>query len=817
MLKQLLLFNFLFSLPLLLWSQNESGILRGTIRDAKTQEPIPFAIVQILGTEPLVGTTSDIDGNYRVATKPGTYNIKFSMVGYTLLVKYNIVLTSGNVNEVSVVLSEAEIITDVVTCTDNKQKRASVAKIETPLSIQSLGAEEIKSNPGGNFDISRVIQVLPGVGGTAGSVGGFRNDIVIRGGAPNENVYYLDGIEIPVINHFSTQGSAGGPVGILNVSFIEDVTLSSSAFEAKYDNALASVFQFKQKEGSKERIQGNVRLSGTELAVTTEGPINKKTTFLASARRSYLQLLFELIGLPIRPNYWDFQTKVTHRFTNKTSISVIGVGAIDEFAFAEPKNPSADAEYIARSQPFIEQWNYTAGVSLKHSLKNGVLNVALSRNSFQNNLDRFEDKRFNDESARLLRGRSNETENKLRADITQFFGGWKVSYGIVTQQVNITNSLFNKFRKPITDSNGVQLQPGATINFNTDLSMVRYGAFGQVGKSFLNNRLSVSAGLRTDMNNFTNSGNNAGKTLSPRVSASYLLNDKWTVSGSVGTYYKLPIYTALSFKDSSGNYLNKSAEYIRSTHYVAGLEYSPALSTRFTLEGFYKVYGNYPVSVRDGISLANQGGDFGAIGNEALISNGKGRTYGFEFYFQQKLVKNLFAVFSYTFVRSEFSGLDGKYVASAWDNRHLISALFGYKLKRNWELGLKYRFAGGAPFTPFDETASRLNYLSTGTGVLNFSQLNSQRLASFNQLDIRVDKKYNFKRVTLDLFLDIQNVVAFAAPSFPRYAFKRTDDNSGFATTDGNAIQADGSNAIPVILPNDPGRPLPTIGFILEF
>ena len=137
--------------------------------------------------------------------------------------------------------------------------------------------------------------------------------------------------------------------------------------------------------------------------------------------------------------------------------------------------------------------------------------------------------------------------------------------------------------------------------------------------------------------------------------------------------------------------------------------------------------------------------------------------------------------------------------------------------KGNWELGLKYRFAGGAPFTPFDETASRLNYLSTGTGVLNFSQLNSQRLASFNQLDIRVDKKYNFKRVTLDLFLDIQNVIPFAAPAFPRYAFKRTDDNSGFATTDGRAIQADGSNAVPIILPNDPSRPLPTIGFILEF
>jgi TonB-dependent Receptor Plug Domain len=142
-----------------------------------------------------------------------------------------------------------------------------------------------------------VIQALPGVSGTAGSVGGFRNDIIIRGGAPNENVYYIDGIEIPVINHFATQGSAGGPTGILNVSFLEDVKLSSSAFDARFDNALSSVFQFRQRTGNPNKVQGNVRLSATELAGTFEGPLSKNTTFLASARRSYLQLLFKAIDI----------------------------------------------------------------------------------------------------------------------------------------------------------------------------------------------------------------------------------------------------------------------------------------------------------------------------------------------------------------------------------------------------------------------------------------------------------------------------------------------------------------------------------------
>ncbi|MFV7869537.1 hypothetical protein, partial [Enterococcus faecium] len=155
--------------------------------------------------------------------------------------------------------------------------------------------------------------------------------------------------------HFQTQGSAGGPQGILNVSFIEDVKLSSSAFDAKYDNALSSVFQFKQRNGNPNKFQGNVRLSATEVATTFEGPLakNKKTTFLASIRRSYLQLLFSAIDLPIRPNYWDFQTKITHQLDKKTTLSYIGIGVIDEFSFAKIKNATPEKLYVLNSNAII--------------------------------------------------------------------------------------------------------------------------------------------------------------------------------------------------------------------------------------------------------------------------------------------------------------------------------------------------------------------------------------------------------------------------------------------------------------------------------
>lgn len=791
----------------------QTGNIRGTVKDKNTQETIIGAIVQLENSQ--LGVTSDLEGNFKITNVPvGSYNVKASLIGYQAITKFNVNVTSGNDQVVNF-----EIIADnkqlkEVEITFDKGKSASAADMITPLSVQSLTTEEIRSNPGGNFDISRVIQVLPGVAGAAST--GFRNDIIIRGGAPNENVYYLDGIEIPVINHFQTQGASGGPAGILNVSFIEDVKLSSSAFDAKFDNALASVFQFKQREGNPERVSGNIRLSSSELSTTFEGPLSKKTNYLVSARRSYLQLLFELIDLPIRPNYWDFQYKVTHKINAKTTITAIGVGAIDEFSLSTPKVSSAENAFLLNSTPSINQWNYTVGFTLKRLIKNGFVNVALSRNMFDNKIDRFENKDIGNETARILKINSQEIENKFRLDINKFVNNWKFSYGVVGQYVKFNNLLFNRIRKSEVLPSG-QILPAVEVNYESNIEFYKFGAFAQAAKRFLNDKLLISAGLRSDGNTFMNDGANLLNTLSPRLSVSLALSSKLNLNASVGDYYKIPTYTLLGFKNNNGDLVNKDTKYIRSTHYVTGFEYRPKESMRFTLEGFFKQYRNYPVSVVDGISLANLGGGFDVVGNEAVRSNGNGETYGFEFYYQQKLIKRTFAVFSYTYVRSKFSGADGKLVASAWDNRHLFSALFGYKLKRGWEIGAKFRFAGGTPFTPFDTAASRFSFATSGQGVLDFSRLNTERLINFSQFDIRVDKKFYFKKSTLDLYIDIQNLLRALSPALPNYTFKRNADNSGFETTDGQALTPDGSNGIPVILLDQSPLAFPGIGFIFEF
>jgi hypothetical protein len=792
-----------------------NGTILGTVIDKNTEAPLPFVKVFVEGTN--YGTSTEFDGSYKLEIPTGTYTLRASFSGYDIVFKYNIELNSGNAQTINFEMSPGNKDLDVVEVTFNDDAVAITTDMVTPLSVQKLTSEEIKSNPGGNFDVSKVVQTLPGVGGSTG--GAARNDIIIRGGAPNENVYYLDGIEIPVLNHFQTQGSSGGAQGILNVSFIEDLKLSSSAFDARYDNALASTFVIKQRQGNREKFSGNIRASFTESSLTFEGPLgkNKKTDYLISARASYLDFLFTLIDLPIRPNFTDYQYKVTHRFDEKTTLTAIGLGAVDRFNFAETKDATPESEFFRRSLPFITQWNYTVGLSLKRRIENGFYTIAVSRNMFDNQLDQYEDAQYENEAFRNLGLNSQEIENKFRFDYNKYLNGWKFSAGIMGQYVKYNTDIFNRLSSAVTDLEGNVVVPEVVINFGSEIDFFRYGAFTQVSKNFLKDKLLVSAGVRTDMNSFMDNGNNPLETISPRLSFAYHLTEKVDLTASIGSYYKIPTYTALGYRNEADQLVNQSMDYIQSDHYVLGAQFLPNKGMRVTVEGFYKDYKNYPVSVANGSSLANQGSQFGSIGSEELLSIGRGQTYGFEVFVQQKLVKNLFYVLSYTYVRSLYSGLDGELIPSAWDNQHLLSSTLGWKFGNGWKLGLKYRLAGGLPYTPYNLPASQANFATLGNGILDFSQLNTERLNAFNQLDFRLDKIVNYKNVSFDFYVDLQNVLFSRQQAPPTYTFKRLADNSGFETTDGLPLQSDGSNAIPVLLQDDSSLITPTIGIIFEF
>jgi outer membrane receptor for ferrienterochelin and colicin len=728
------------------------------------------------------GTVSEEDGTFQITNVvPGSYNLTASFVGFDSQTKFNIIIKSrGNRSFNFILIESSESLEEVVVSNKNTISRPK----ETPLSTQSLSAVEIATYPGGNNDVVQVAQSLPGV---SPSVGGFRNDLIIRGGAPNETVYYLDGVEVPNINHFATQGSAGGPVGLLNVSFINDVTLSTSAFGSQYDNPLSGVLQFKQRDGNKERFNTNIRVSATDAAFTFEGPLfkNKKkesnTSFLLSVRRSYLQALFKLIGLPIRPDYWDYQYKLSHQIDKYNDLYFIGLGSVDDFTVEAPEDYDEEAQAVLEQAPFIKQKTNSIGVTWRKRFKDGsgYMESTLSNNRLENIFTNYIDPE--NETGIIFRNDAIESETKLRHQLTKFLSDWKITAGFNLQHSFYSNNTTNN---------------ADAIFYTTEIDFTKYGFFANATRSFFDEKFDVSVGFRMDDDSFTTSSGLVSN-FSPRLSLSYEFLEDWRISATAGRYFKIAPYTILGFRDSNGILSNKDSDYTQSDHYVIGLQHylNPAASV--SLEGFYKKYSNYPVSVLDQISLANKGADFEVLGNEDVETIGNGRSYGLEFQYQQKLLNNFYSIFSYTYFFSEFTGFETDiYTPSVWDSRHLISFVGGYKLKKNWEISSRYRFAGQTPYVPTNLDATLASYPEI---ILDYTRLGEEKLATFSQLDIRVDKKWNYNKYSLNIFFEVQNVLGQSIPRPNEYGLSRDMNGNLNNPLSLSQINQDTSTSIPSI------------------
>jgi len=783
-----ILFLGFFLFITLVHAQN-SGSLSGRILDLQNQQPLPGATLILEGTG--IGVVTDEEGYFTINEIPyKSYNVIASFLGYESETLYNVIVKSVGNRPILFELEEVAETLDEVVIVRSPFRTTR----DTPLSTQSFSAVEIETYPGGNNDITKVVQSMPGI---SPSIGGFRNDIIIRGGAPNETVYYLDGIEIPNINHFSTQGSAGGPVGMINVSFVRDVTLSSSAFGAEYDNPLSGVLAFEQREGNANEFGGNFRFGASEAGITLEGPLFRKdkdrpanTTFLFSVRRSYLQFLFELIGLPIRPDYWDYQWKIKHEIDKYNSLTFIGIGAIDDFSVKAPDEFDAEQQATLDQVPIIDQRSTTVGLSWKRNYKNskGFMMTALSTNRLENVFSRYEDNTTR--TGTIFQNDSYEWETKLRYQTTLYTNQWKWSSGFNIQQSSYqNNTIFNYY----------------DIAYNTSLDFAKYGVFVKGSRKLFNDRLDLTLGLRTDADSFS-TGSNLIDNLSPRIAFSYALteNQQWKLNATAGRYFKIPTYTMLGFQNERSLFVNQEASYVRSDHFVVGLEYNVTPSSRFTLEGFVKNYSNYPVSVVDGVSLANKGGGFEVLGNEAIVSEGTGQSSGLEFLFQQKLSNNFYGVFAYTYFFSEFTGLDQRSRPSVWDSRHLISFTGGYKLKRNWELSARWRFAGKNPYVPTDLEASLEAYPEI---ILDYDRLGEVKLNAFNLADIRIDKKWNFEKLSFNFFFEIQNFLGQPNPTPEEYGLNRNVSGEVILPRSLVSVSTDEGNS----------SPLPSFGFVLYF
>lgn len=724
--------------------------VRGKIIDKQSRQPVAYANVVVVGI-PGKGASTDSLGMFRIEqVPPGIYRFEATLIGYKSAVTPEYVV-SASTPFIEIEMEEDENMLAAVVVTPSPFRKT----VESPVSMRIIGLQEIEKSPGGNRDISRIVRAYPGV---SFSPIGYRNDLIVRGGSPSENRFYMDGIEIPNINHFATQGASGGPVSIVNADLIREISFYTGAFPANRSGAMSSVLDFRLKDGNPDKQTFKATLGASEVSFSGNGYLSDKTTYLFSLRQSYLQLLFKALGLPFLPNFIDGQFKLKTKLSAHNELTILGLVGIDKMKLNTDEK-GEDAEYILSYLPTIHQETFTVGTSYRHYAGKHVQTLTLSHNYLNNRNVKYLNNDESYEDNLTLRLRSVEQKTTLRFENQTRLGQWTLKEGAEMNYSNYTNRTKQRMFGYTTLS-----------DYQTDLNIFSWGGFFSTDYTTANKRFSASAGIRTDGNNYNREMKELWKQLSPRLSLSYELTKQWTLSGNAGLYQQLPPYTALGFKDNDGHYINKDLKYMRVMETSLGLDWHLQDRLMISAEGFFKQYGRMPLSLRDNIPLACKGDDYGTVGNEALTPTAEGRAYGVEAMLRWQIPGRFNFVSSFTVFRSEYRNGNGdsddnipsgtKYISSAWDNRFILNVSGTYNLPRRWSIGGKLSYIGGAPYTPYDEEKSSLveAWNAQGRPYYDYSKYNTERLPNFAQLDIRVDKSFYFHRCMVGFYLDLQNI-----------------------------------------------------------
>ena len=721
-------------------ARTDGYAVSGRVIDRITREGIPYAAVVIVGVEGS-GTSADSTGAFTIyGVRPGIVQFSAIQLGYRTVVtpEYKITPYTPPVE-----IEMDEDMTELAAST--VRPSPFLRSIESPVSVRIISVGDIDKIPGANKDISRIVRSYPGV---SYSPIGYRNDLIVRGGGPSENAFFIDGIEIPNINHFATQGASGGPVSILNSDLIREISFYTGSFPAHRGGALSSVMDITLKDGNMDKQAFKATIGASEVGASASGYIGDNTTYIASVRQSYLQFLFKLLGLPMLPNYIDGQVKFKTRIDKRNEVTVIGLAGFDDMKLSDSPGDKGD-EYLLSYLPVLKQETFTVGVSYKHFADIHSQTYTMSYSYLNNRSLKYLE---NDESSSgniILKSSGLEGKAQLRFENRSYFGPWTIREGADLNYRHYDSDVFRR----MTD--------GESLDYSTGLEMWGWGMFASADYKSPGGKLNASAGIRADGSSFSPKTARFWRQFSPRAAVSYMPWASWSFNASAGLYHQLPPVTALSFRNADGVLVNSMLDYMRVASAAIGADWKLRDRLFVGLEAFYKKFFDIPLSVATNVPLTCVGADYGSIGQEVLVSSSEGRSYGMELLVRWLLPERLSLVGSATLYRSEYSaGPDQKYIPSAWDNRFIINLSAVYDFPKYWSVGAKVSAIGGAPYTPYDQetSAMKLVWDAGGRPVYDYSKYNGNRLDPYFQLDLRVDKNFYFQKWTLGLYIDLQNV-----------------------------------------------------------
>lgn len=702
----------------------DGGKIRGKVIDEETLNPVEGAEAEIPGSGFKAVTNSK--GEFEMSgLEFGTYEVRISCPGYQTQIRTDLTVYASKPLTFTVKLLPGSITTEEIEVKANFFRQSS----DVNISSMNLDYEEIRRAPGATEDISRMLQSAPGV--TTGN--DQRNDLIIRGGSPAENLLLIDGIEVPNINHFGTEGSTSGAIGFINSKFILETNLLTGGFPAVYGDKLSGVVDISFREGSRKNFFGDVNLSIAGFGGIFEGPISEKGSYLFSVRRSYLELIRNSIRLTSVPNYWDFNLKVNYELSPFDRIKLVGLLGIDEIDFS---GESAENNPYGNSNS--KQKTLALGVNYTKSFKKGYWESVLSEAYSGSNVLQIDSR----SAEKVFQYDAGNNEIIAKTSLNYVLNKtFTLNSGVGGKLVLIDNETY--FRGDTSAAGYAYDTIDATGDFDT------YKLFGHVNVTgrFMDDLLTVNAGLRADYIDYI--GNKF--RLSPRAGMSWSLTPVSVLNLAAGIYYQSPEYLWLS-NDPRNNRLN----FLQAVHYIAGVQHYFAADLKATLEFYYKDYDDYPVwkDIPNYI-LIDGGADFGPNIVGEAVSAGKGIVRGIDFTLQKKLSDlGLYGLLNYSYASTGFSAIEGGVKPGAFDAGHQLTLIAGYQFKNGWLLGARVKFSGGRPYTPIDEEASE----NLNREVYSTDDFNSARYPDYFRVDLRIDKKFDFSKASLIAYIELQNV-----------------------------------------------------------
>lgn len=698
------------------------GSIEGLVIDADTKTSLIGTNVIIVGT--VMGAATDINGKFFIKNIPvGNYVLQFDYIGYQQIKKTDIIVRSQRTTFVAAEMKIEPLKTETVSVTAGYFSNTE----SQPTSVISFDNEEIRRAPGSAGDVSRIMMSLPGLA----KVNDQSNNLIVRGGNPIENTFYIDNIEIPNINHFPHQAASGGPIGILNVDFIQDVAFLTGGFSAAYGDKLSSIMDIKFREGNRSEFDGQLDLNWAGFGGVFEGPLFKKSSWLFSVRRSYLDFVVDKfdVGSTVAPIYGDIQAKIVYDLNSNYKLTLLCILADDHNA---PDKKTGEENYMTH---YGNQDLYQSTFGLNWPAiwgKSGYSNTSLSttintydEDFYETFTGKYDIKNRTDEQTYKFRNVNHFRLNKKHA----------IEFGIDAKY--LTEKHDNWYAATTNDIG----EPVPELYLKDEISAEKAGGFvSYIYQPFY--RLQSTFGLRADY-----FSRNKETSLSPRLALSYQLTQRAKFNGSTGIFYQNLPLLLLSQNDKFSALKN-----LKAIHYILGIEYLLTENTKLTLEIYQKKYENFPMDPLQPAIFIIDNNYFSNY--QTLQDNGKAESKGIELMVQKKLAQNFYGLASVSYFRSRYLGLDDTWRNRSYDNRFTFSFEGGFKPNHKWEFSARWIFAGGVPYTPFDNEKSAQYHHA----VYDESRINQDRYPDYHSMNVRLDRRFFFSHSDIVFYLSVWNV-----------------------------------------------------------